>query len=472
MNEKISKDTEAINPQATHGTTTQPGDVQDGELKDHEANYDAVFGEITEGGPNFRSMGWLGAIALMLKTQIGLGVLSIPSVFDTLGIVPGSILLCVVAGIATWTSYMVGIFKLNHREVYGIDDAAGLMFGKIGRDIYGIIFWRYWIFNGGSGILSLSIGLNAVSKHATCTAVFVVVSAIIGFAFTSIRTLSRITFLTWVGLACILTAVLTVTVAVGVQDGPSTAPKGWNSDYKLFNSPSFGDGVSAVSTLIFACSATPAYFSIFAEMQNPQLFTRALFISQFASTVVYLIVGVVVYYYCGSMVASPALGSAGPLIKRIAYGISLPGLIATTAIFLHYPSKYVFVRVLRGSVHLTSNSLINWMTWLSCTGGCTIISYIIASGIPVFSDLISLIGALLGFALAYQPTGCMWFYDNWRRTDRDWKWVALAFWSGFIIVAGSFMTVAGTYGSISSIIDTLKEGGGTKPWTCADNSTS
>ncbi|KAJ5736224.1 uncharacterized protein N7483_001349 [Penicillium malachiteum] len=413
----MSKDTEAINSQVTYDTTTQPGDVQAGELKDHESNYDAVFGEITEDGPNFRSMGWLGAIALMLKTQIGLGVLSIPSVFDTLGIVPGSILLCVVAGIATWTSYMVGIFKLNHREVYGIDDAAGLMFD--------------WVFNGGSGILSLSIGLNAVSKHAACTAVFVVVSAIIGFAFTSIRTLSRITFLVWVGLACILTAVLTVTVAVGVQDGPSTAPQGWTSDYKLFNSPSFADGVSAVSGLIFVCSATPAYFSIFAEMQNPQLFTRALVISQFTSTVVYLIVGVVVYYYCGSTVASPALGTA-----------------ATTAIFLHYPSKYVFVRVLRGSVHLTSNSLIHWMTWLCCTGGCTIISYIIASGIPVFSDLVSLIGALLGFALAYQPTGCMWFYDNWRRTDRDWKWVALACWSGFTIVVGSFMTVAGTYGSI------------------------
>ncbi|KAJ5609035.1 amino acid transporter (Mtr) [Penicillium herquei] len=207
-------------------------------------------------------------------------------------------------------------------------------------------------------------------------------------------------------------------------------------------------------------------------MQNPQLFTRALVISQFASTMVYLVVGVVVSYYCGSMVASPALGSAGPLIKRSAYGISLPGLIASTAIFLHYPSKYIFVRILRGSVHLTSNSVIHWMTWLGCTGGCTVISYIIASGIPVFSDLVSLIGALLGFALAYQPTGCMWFYDNWRRTDGDWKWVTLACWSGFIIVVGSFMTVAGTYGSIASIIDTLKAGGATKPWTCADNSGS
>lgn len=78
---------------------------------------------------------------MMLKTQIGLGILSIPSVFNTLGIVPGSILLCVVASLAGWTSYMVGVFKLKHREVYGFDDAAGLMFGRVGREAYAFIFW-------------------------------------------------------------------------------------------------------------------------------------------------------------------------------------------------------------------------------------------------------------------------------------------------------------------------------------------
>lgn len=77
----------------------------------------------------------------MLKTQIGLGVLSIQSVFKSLRIVPGTILLCVVAGIATWTSYVVGIFRLEHPEVYGIDDAAGLMFGRPGKEIYAAIFW-------------------------------------------------------------------------------------------------------------------------------------------------------------------------------------------------------------------------------------------------------------------------------------------------------------------------------------------
>lgn len=76
----------------------------------------------------------------MMKTQIGLGVLSIPSAFDTLGLVPGVLCLVAIAIINCWCSYMVGSFKLNHREVYGIDDAAGLMFGPVGREVLGAGF--------------------------------------------------------------------------------------------------------------------------------------------------------------------------------------------------------------------------------------------------------------------------------------------------------------------------------------------
>ena len=76
----------------------------------------------------------------MMKTQIGLGVLSFPSVFDTLGIVPGALILCAIAGITTWSDYMVGVFKLKHREVYGVDDAGYLMFGRIGKELFATAF--------------------------------------------------------------------------------------------------------------------------------------------------------------------------------------------------------------------------------------------------------------------------------------------------------------------------------------------
>lgn len=76
----------------------------------------------------------------MTKASIGLGVLSIPTVFDTLGIIPGVICLVAIGSIITWSGYVVGTFKNRHPEVYGIDDAGFLMFGRIGREVFGAAF--------------------------------------------------------------------------------------------------------------------------------------------------------------------------------------------------------------------------------------------------------------------------------------------------------------------------------------------
>ena len=55
-------------------------------------------------------------------------------------------------------------------------------------------------------MLGSSNALNAVSTHGACTAVFVVIAAIIGFTLSSIQTLGRMSWLAWTGLTCIITA--------------------------------------------------------------------------------------------------------------------------------------------------------------------------------------------------------------------------------------------------------------------------
>ncbi|KAE8367055.1 transmembrane amino acid transporter protein-domain-containing protein [Aspergillus caelatus] len=435
-----------------------PVPSQAGEVRDVPTYVtDDVFGEVTENGPNYRNVGWIGTVALMMKSQIGLGVLSIPTAFDTLGIVPGIVCLLAIAVITTWSNYMIGAFKLRHRSVFSIDDVD-------------------WIFVSGSGMLSLSIGLNAVSTHGVCTAVFVAVAAILGFMFSSIRTLGHITWLAWIGLVCILTAILMVTIAVGVEERPASAPKDgvWVSDFKIVNNPGFSEGITAVSSLVFAYSGTPGFFNIVSEMRDPRHYTRSLLICQAGVTAVYITIGCVVYYYCGSYVASPALGSAGPTMKKISYGFALPGLLVTTTLVTHIPAKYIFIRILRGSRHLTANSLIHWGTWLGCTFGITLIAYVIASAIPVFNSLVSLIGALLGTLMSFQPMGCMWLYDNWSKgkQERSPRWMFMVCWSVFVVVIGTFLMVAGTYGCIVSVIDTYNASGGSAAWSCADNSNS
>ncbi|KAJ5786793.1 transmembrane amino acid transporter protein-domain-containing protein [Penicillium pulvis] len=465
LKEKAELDLEAIPPSES---------AHEQVIAEKPIEHDAVFGTITEDGPNYRNVGWKGTTALLLKTQIGLGVLSMPDIFSSLGLIPGLVLILVIAGITTWADWMVGVFKRRHPHIYGVDDVGRMLFGRIGFEVFGACFCICWC---GSAILSISIALNALSSHAICTAIFVAVAAIVASIFASIQTLGRISWLAWVGTSCIVVSVFVLTIGVGVQGHPPvTAATGGmvvKSDWKFFGNPSFANAISAVSTLIFAYAGTPAFFNVAAEMRDPRDFTKSVLVCQASITVIYIVIGTVVYYYCGSYVASPALGSAGEVIKKISYGIAFPGLVVSAVLYLHLPAKHIFVRLLRDSRHLASNTIIHWVTWLGSTITVTVVAYVIASAIPVFGSLVSLIGALLGTFLTFQVMGCTWLYVNWQASpeERTFKWKAGVAWSGFVIVGGCFLMIAGTYGSVVDIIDSYKESGGSAAWSCADNST-
>jgi hypothetical protein len=139
-----------------------------------------------------------------------------------------------------------------------------------------------------------------------------------------------------------------------------------------------------------------------------------------------------------------------------------------------FPAKMLLVRILKGSKHLTVNTFTHWATWLSCTLGVTVAGYIIASAVPNFDSLIALIGALLGTFICFQPMGCMWLYDNWtpNRAERLWRWWLMVFWSVFVVAAGTFCMVGGTYGAVIGLINDYSGDGGASSWSCADNSNS
>jgi len=119
-------------------------------------------------------------------------------------------------------------------------------------------------------MLGISIALNSLSDHATCTAAYVAAAAVIGFALASIQTLGQISWLAWVGLFGILSAIFTLTVAVGVQDRPAEAPKDgpFVSDYHIINDSGWSASISACSSLVFAFAGTPAVGSHLSKLND------------------------------------------------------------------------------------------------------------------------------------------------------------------------------------------------------------
>lgn len=67
-----------------------------------------------------------------------------------------------------------------------------------------------------------------------------------------------------------------------------------------------------------------AFFGIMAELEDPRDYPKAICLLQGLDISLYIIAAIVIYRFTGADVASPALGSAGPLISKIAYGIALP----------------------------------------------------------------------------------------------------------------------------------------------------
>lgn len=126
-----------------------------------------------------------------------------------------------------------------------------------------------------------------------------------------------------------------MSIAVGIQDRPPSALQTQTPWSKIIGNPSFVEGITAISNLTFAFSGTPGFFAIVSEMRNPRRYTPALLICQACVSSIYTVISCVIYYYCGSYVASPALGSAGGVVKQIAYGVALPGLVVTTTIVIH-----------------------------------------------------------------------------------------------------------------------------------------
>lgn len=140
-------------------------------------------------------------------------------------------------------------------------------------------------------------------------------------------------------------------------------------------------------------------------MSNPLDFTKTAAVAQSIITSFYVTVGVVVYRYAGDFISSPALGTAGPLMKKICYGIAIPALLVSatmyvfplelgrstpadpfpllpsTSSFCHMSGKYIFVRALRGTRHLTGNTAIHWIVWLGCVIFSTISAFLIAEGV-------------------------------------------------------------------------------------------
>ena len=291
--------------------------------------------------------------------------------------------------------------------------------------------------------------------------------AITVFLLAMLHQARYISYLGWFGVSCIIVSVMIVTIAVGVSDRPAAAPATGNYDLGLSAGVpgSFVDVMSGISTIIFAYGGLPAFIPIMKEMRKPSDFNKSVVVGQGVTTVFYVIVALIVYTYCGQYIASPVLGSAGTLIKKISYGIALSGLLIGAVVVAHLLAKSLFARVFKRSRHFEMKTHQHYVYWVLTVAVGVVVSYIIANCIPYFDLVISLVGALfMTFFVLVMPGLIFLMKNGYQRAGTS----ALKYWfdwvaSVFMVVFGVYVMVSGTY---ATCILLKQQYGDTTPFSC------
>ncbi|CAK7224438.1 hypothetical protein SBRCBS47491_005551 [Sporothrix bragantina] len=445
--------------------------IRDGVVGGSTSLEDQEVFKATDDGVDFRTVTWQRLIIILLKVQIATGVLGIPGAMGSLGAVPGALLVIGWQALNTYTACVLIDFRNRHPHCHTIVDMCGVMWGATGRELVGLLFVIAFILCAGSGLLATSIAFNALSDHGACSVWFSFVAMVLIVLYSSIRTWNRMTWPMTLGFFCVMGGILSVVVGVTLQDRPAAAPTTgpYELGFYVVAHPSFAAGITACATIFVSSAAGPVYIPIIAEMKRPQDYKKAVIPVSVIVASVYLSLSMVVYYYCGQWIATPSLGSAGPLIKKIAYGIALPSLVISAGIFNHTAAKYLFVRLLRNSSHLQANTWQHWAVWLLCNLFFGVLAFLFAEGIPVFNYMLALTGSFCFSPMSLMFPACMWLYEYGTPALHGgcMRQKSMLAFNVIIFGIGTLLLVGGVYGTAESIKQSYSAG---TAFSCADNS--
>lgn len=120
---------------------------------------DPFHGDEQSGGIQYRTLTWWQAAAIMVAETISLGILSLPSALDRVGMEGGILLILGLGALATYSGYVLGQFKLAYPYIHTFADAMEIVMtpigmGAIAKEFFGACQVIFMIFTMGSHLLT------------------------------------------------------------------------------------------------------------------------------------------------------------------------------------------------------------------------------------------------------------------------------------------------------------------------------
>ncbi|KAI7624845.1 transmembrane amino acid transporter [Hortaea werneckii] len=423
-----------------------PGDSGESHTEDvpgaRPAGYDNadVFGHEEGHDIKYKTLSWPLVAILMIAEIVSNGMLSLPSSLAVVGIVPGLIIIVFLGVFATYTSWLLVKFKMNHPEVHNMGDAGYILFGPVGREVLAFGTIVFAVFATGGQLLAGQIALASLSDGKLCLMLYTGIFAIPTLICSFPRTLDGLSWLSVPSVLSILTAGIVGMVGAGlypVQDRTVSIAEG-SSFYTAFIS---------ITNPVFSFAGHFMFFVMVSEMKKPQHAMRAAYTLQGFATTFYVVFAAVVYVYIGNSVASPAFSSLETKWQKAAFGIAIPNFL------------------IAGSFH----TVLGWGTWALLILIMNGLGFVLAVGVPIFNYLIGIAASLFAAWFTYGIAGMFWLHDSYHYEDGLRTWARKWFQSTLAILTiliGGFICVAGMYVTVRSIVEAYNNGEVASPFAC------
>lgn len=407
----------------------------------------------TAGNAHFHRLGWKRLVIVTIVEAIALGALSLPAAYDTLGMFPGVFLTITLGLVSIFTSYLVGQVKLKYPATANYADAGRLLLGRFGYELFGAAMVLELVMIVGSHALTGSIALGDLNNGRVCSVGFSAISAIILFVLAIPPSFSEVAILGYIDFASIIAAIGITIIAAGVQASHSAGGLSgvdWRTMPK--EGLGFAEAFVAVSNIILAFSFAIGQFSFMDEMHTPGDYMKSIWASGFIQIAIYTLTGALCYAFIGTSVLSPALLSAGPTVSKVAFGVALPVIFISGSINSTVALRYIHGRIWKKSIVRYINTPRGWFWWISLAAAFTVVAWIIAEAIPIFSDLLSLASALFVSGFSFWIPAIMWFY---LLCDGPWfsrKNILISLGSILAFIIGIVTLGVGTWATIKDIV--------------------
>ncbi|KAF4875322.1 N amino acid transport system protein [Colletotrichum siamense] len=442
-----------------------------------DATLSGVFGAAAAaGGEQFRVLGkWKTGIVL-IHTEVGIGILALPSVLQRIGLIPGLIAIMGIGALSTYTAYVLLLYWKKYRHIDNLPDALQVLGGKVLATIGAVGLIINLSLACASACLAISVALNTLTGHSMCTVSFIGFTALICYVLCIPRKMNFVAYFSWPATFGIFVPIFIVVIALAVAS-PQLAPPGADIKIKLWGNPTFQEGFTAILSICYSFGGRQGFFTVMAEMKDPAKdYVSALVILQSFAIPIYLITGGAIYGLAGDYVTSPAIGTAPLLPAKVAYGILLSTLFCTGLFYGHAGIKYLFVVTMRDLLkiphQMTTNTVKSWSIWVLLGTGFWVLVFVLANAIPVFNSIIAVSSALLVAWFSFGLPGIFWLHLNWKRQFSSKRMIALSCLNWGLVFMGAFLNTAGMYASVDTLVKLFSDPESTinGPFSCADNS--